>query len=106
MLASLSIVFTQMADDSSVLSGPEQEQVADALEEDAEVMRNTQLEEQLVDQPEDVRAEIVEINTDARPRALQIALLVPLMAGLLWLLTSFWMARIPEPEPAAVAATT
>ena len=103
MLATLSIVFTDMANDSAVLAPAEQERVADALEDDAEVLSNTQLEELLVDQPEDVRAEIVRINTDARPRALQVALLVPLLAGLIGLLNSFRMVRLPDPERASSA---
>ena len=40
----------------------------DALEDDAELMTNTQLEEQLAGQPADVRAEIIRINTDAAAR--------------------------------------
>ena len=40
-------------------------------------MTNTQLEELLADEPQDVQDEIIRINTDARPRALQVALLVP-----------------------------
>ena len=44
MLATLSFVFTDMADDSDVLAPAQQEQVADALEDDAEMMSNTQLE--------------------------------------------------------------
>ena len=43
MLATLSIAFTQMAEDSTVLPPAAQEQVANALEDDAEVMSNTQL---------------------------------------------------------------
>jgi hypothetical protein len=104
MLATLSFAFTHMAEDSTVLKPAQQEQVADALEEDAEVMSNTQLEKQLGGQPQAVRDEIIEINTDARPRALQVALLVPLVAGLLGLLTSFRMARLPDPEPSDAAA--
>jgi hypothetical protein len=38
-----------------------------------------------------------------RPRALQVALLVPILAGLLGLLNSFRMLRIPEPKPSAAA---
>ena len=87
MLAALSIIFTDLASDSPVLAPAEQERVADALEDDAEVMSNTRLEELLAGQPEDVKAEIIEINTDARPRALQVALLVPLLAGLIGLST-------------------
>ena len=67
MLATLSFTFTNMAEDSACCRPAEQEQVADALEDDAEIMSNTQLEELLADQPEDVQDEIVRINTDARP---------------------------------------
>jgi hypothetical protein len=66
-------------------------------------MTNTQLEKQLAGQPADVQDEIVDINTDARPRALQVALLVPTIAALLGLLNSFRMLREPEPTPSAAA---
>jgi MFS family permease len=98
MLATLSIVFTDFANDSAVLNPAQQDRVADRLQEDAQVLSNTQLEELLAGQPPAVREEIVDINTDARPRALQVALLVPLLAGLLGLGTSFRMARLPQPS--------
>jgi hypothetical protein len=97
MLATLSFTFTQMADNSKVLSPEQQTQVANALEEDAEFMTNTQLEEVLAGQPDDVRAEILRINDDARPISLQIALLIPLIAALLGLINSFWMMKLPDP---------
>ena len=75
MLASLSFAFTSLSESSSVLAPAEQQQVAAALENDAEVMSNTQLEEQLAGQPPETKAEIIRINTEARPLALQIALL-------------------------------
>ena len=103
MLATLSITFTDMAKNSAVLSPTEQQQVATALEDDAEVMSNTALEELLVGQPADVQAEIIRINTEARPFALQVALLVPLLAGLLGLITSFRMMRLPDPTPSGAA---
>ena len=103
MLASLSLIFTDMAESSDVLAPAQQQQVAEALERDAEVMTNTQLEQLLAGQPPDIREEIVRINTDARPRALQIALLIPLVGALLGLLTSFRMTRLPDPEPSAAA---
>ena len=53
MLATLSIAFTDMAENSTVLPPAEQQQVADVLEDNAEVMTNTQLAELLVDQPPD-----------------------------------------------------
>ena len=103
MLATLSIAFTQAAQDSKVLPAAEQEQVAQALEDDAEVMSNTKLEEQLVGQPPEIRAEIIRINTDVRPLALQVALLVPILAGLLGLVNGFRMMRRPDPTPSAAA---
>jgi len=99
MLATLSFLFTDMAEDSTVLSPEQQQQVATALEDDAQVMSNTHLEEQLAGQPQETRDEIVRINTDARPRALQVALLVPLIAGAIGLLLSFRMVRLPDIQP-------
>ena len=103
LLASLSLLFTEFAESSDVLSPAEQERVADVLEEDAEVMTNTQLEQLLVGQPPDVQEEIIDINTDARPIALQIALLVPFFAALLGLINGFRMTRLADPEPSAAA---
>jgi len=101
MLATLSFSFTHMADSSAVLAPSEQEQVARTLEHDAEVMRNTQLQKQLADQPPATQAEILRINTDARHIALQVALLVPLVAALIGLFDAFRMVRIPEPAPSS-----
>ena len=67
LLAALSIAFTDMAENSAVLSPAEQQRVSQALEDDAEVMSNTALEELLVGEPEATQAEIIRINTDARP---------------------------------------
>ena len=47
------------------------------------------------------RHEILDINTDARDRSLQVALLVPMLAGLLGVLDAFRMRRLPDPEPSA-----
>jgi hypothetical protein len=99
MLASLSLLFTSAANDSEVLPSGDKEQVAQALEEDAQVMSNTALTEQLAGQPEDVRAEVVRINTEVRPRALQVALMIPFLAALAGLVLSFRMSRIPVVTP-------
>ncbi len=97
MLATLSIAFTHMAQNSTVLDATQQQQVSTALEHDAEIMSNTALAEQLAGQPKDVQAEVIRINTEARPLALQVALLVPILAGLMGLLTSLRMMRLPDP---------
>jgi len=99
MLAALSTAFTTMSDSSEVLSPTQQDQVSSALKDDAELMTNTQLEEQLAGQPAAVQDEIIRINTEARPLALQIALLIPLLAGLGGLANSFRMRRQPDPAP-------
>jgi EmrB/QacA subfamily drug resistance transporter len=99
MLATLSLSFTSMANASTVLSPAEQQQVAHALETDAQIMSNTQLDQQLAKHPEKVQDEIIRINTNARPLALQIALLIPILAGALGLLNSFRMIRLPDPAP-------
>ena len=103
MLATLSIAFTQKAEDSTVLPPAAQHRVAQALEDDAEVLSNTKLEQQLAGQPPEIRDEIIRINTDTRPLALQVALLVPILAGLLGLLNGFRMVRRPDPVASAAA---
>ncbi len=97
MLATLAFSFTYLAEQSVVLTPEQQQVVADALEHDAEVMTNTDLALLLVDQPPDVQAEIIRINTEARPFALQVALLIPIIASLLGLLDSFRMMGAPDP---------
>lgn len=101
MLAALALTFNNMAQSSLVLSPEQQDQVAAALEDDAQIMSDTQLAEVLAGQPADVQAEILRINTEARYFALQIALLVPLIAALLGFLNSFRMVRMPDPEPSS-----
>jgi EmrB/QacA subfamily drug resistance transporter len=103
MLATLSIAFTNEAEASKVLPQADQQRVADALDDDAEVMSNTQLEGLLADEPADIQDEIVSINTDARHLALQVALLIPLLAGLVGLFNSFRMVRLPDQAPAGAA---
>jgi MFS family permease len=103
LLAALSIAFTNKSDASDVLPAGDKERVAQVLEDDAEVMSDKGLEEQLANQPPEIREEIVDINEEARPQALQVALLVPLLAALLGLFYSFRMMRLPDPEPTAAA---
>jgi EmrB/QacA subfamily drug resistance transporter len=102
MLGTLAFSFTNQAEASTVLDPAQQQAVADALEHDAEVMTNTDLEALLVSQPPAVQAEIIRINTEARPFALQVALLIPIFASLLGLLNSFRMIRQPDPVSAGL----
>jgi EmrB/QacA subfamily drug resistance transporter len=99
MLAVLSIAFTNRSDASDVLPAADKARVAEVLEDDAQIMSTTQLEELLAEQPPEIRDEIVAINEDVRPLALQVALLIPLISGLLGLANSFRMVRLPDPRP-------
>jgi EmrB/QacA subfamily drug resistance transporter len=101
MLATLSVTFGSMTQASTVIPPADQAHVAQVLEDDAEIMSNTALTTQLAGQPQDVQDEIIRINTEARPIALQVALLVPVLAGVLGLLNSFRMIRLPDVKPSA-----
>ena len=101
MLGSLAFTFTSMANASTVLPPDEKAQVAAVLDESAQVMSNTQLDELIVSQPPEIEAEIIRINTEARPLSLQIALLVPLVSALLGLLVSLRMVRVGDIKPKA-----
>ena len=100
MLAALSLSFTDQTEASKIIPADDQEQIAQTLEDDAQIMSNTQIEELLVDEPADVRAEILRINSHARDLSLQIALLVSVLASLIGLVNSFRMMRLPDITPA------
>ena len=99
MLATLSIAFTDKSDSSNVLPPADKEHIADVLEDDAQVMSDARLQEQLADEPEEIQDEILSINDDARSLSLQVALLIPLLAALIGLFNSFRMMRLPDPVP-------
>ena len=101
MLAFLAFSFTNQVNDSKVIPPAQQQQISDHLEHDAEVMSNAQLAPLLKSEPEDVQAEILRINKQARDRSLQVALLVPLLAGLIGIFNAFRMRRLPDPVTAA-----
>ena len=101
MLASLSLIFTHLTNQSTVIPPDQKAHVASTLEHDAEVMSNTALQQQIADEPQAVQDEIIRINTKARPRSLQIALLIPLLAALVGLFRAFGMIRLPDPKPSA-----
>jgi EmrB/QacA subfamily drug resistance transporter len=101
LLATLSIAFTDLAESSAVLPPEDQQQVAEVLERDAEVMSNTALEQRLAGESPETQDEIIRINTEARHVALRVALLIPILAALLGLLNAFRMARLRDPAPSA-----
>jgi MFS family permease len=103
LLATLSLSFNHQAAASTVLRPAQQQEIAKTLAHDAQVMSNTQLDAQLKLERPAVKAEVIRINTRARHRALQVALLVPLIAALLGLAVSFRMLRQPDPVASEAA---
>jgi EmrB/QacA subfamily drug resistance transporter len=103
LLASLSFNFVNQVDSSDVIPPADQEVIADALEDNAQLVSTTDLEELLAEQPEEIRQEIIDINTAAGDRALQAAMLVPIIACLLGLVSSFRMMKLPDFKPSEAA---
>jgi MFS family permease len=101
LLAVLSLNFTNMTEASPVIPADQQQQIAEKLDEDAEVTSSAKLEQLLAEEPKAVRDEVLSINADATNRSLQVALLVPILAGLIGLFNSFRMMRLREVEPRA-----
>lgn len=100
MLAALASAFTALSDASPVLSAEQKTEVSNVLEEDAQLMSNSGLEELLADEPEAAAAEVVRINSDAAPFALQVALAVPIVAALGGIANAVRMRRLPDPDSA------
>jgi EmrB/QacA subfamily drug resistance transporter len=101
MLWALALSFTNLTYSSSVIPAAQQHQIAAEMETDAEVMSNTQLQHQISSEPQNVQKAVLDINTEARNRSLQFALLVPTIAGLLGFANAFRMRRLPDIKPAA-----
>ena len=99
--AALSLSFTNKTDASTVIPNDQQQQIADTLEDNAQVMTDTQLAKLLTDEPEDIQVEILRINSEARDFSLQVALLVPIIASLVGLINVFRMRRLPDITPPA-----
>jgi EmrB/QacA subfamily drug resistance transporter len=106
MLATLAWSFTSLANASTVLTAEQQQQVAAVLEEDAELMSNSGLAELLADEPPGAAAEVIRINTEARHIALQVALLIPILAGVIGAVNGLRMRRLPDPVASGSAEGT
>ncbi len=106
MLWALALSFTNMTEASEAIPADQQEEIAQTLEDDAQVMSNSALDALIEGEPEAVEAEVLRINADARDLSLQIALLVPVLAALLGLLNSFRMMRLPDVAPSAAGEGT
>jgi MFS family permease len=99
LLATLSLTFINMVEASDVIPPADQELIASVLQDNAQIVSTTQLEELLADQPDEIQQEIIRINTDAGNLSLQVAMLVPIVACLLGFINSFRMMRLPDISP-------
>ncbi len=103
MLAALSFSFTNLSNKSPIIPAAQKQQIADHMETSAEVVSNSQLQTDISDQPQDVQAEVLAINKTATHRALQVALLVPLIAAAIGAMNAFKMESLPDIKPKAGA---
>lgn len=99
LLAALSFSFSNLTNASSVIPDEQKKQISASLEESAEVVSNSQLQQTIADEPAPVQAEVLGINETATHRALQVALLVPIVAALIGTVNAFRMDRLPEIKP-------
>jgi MFS family permease len=101
LLAALSFSFVNMTESSDVIPPADQEIIAESLQDNAQLVSETQLEALLAEQPDVISNEIIRINTDAGNLALQVAMLVPIIACALGFANSFRMMRLPDFTPSA-----
>lgn len=105
MLAVLAFSFTHLTKQSTVIPQAQQQQISSTLETDAEIMSDSKLQSQLADQPSEIQSAVLEINDQARDRALQVALLVPVIAGAIGIINAVRMTKLPDLKPSAAAET-
>jgi hypothetical protein len=94
--------FNHQTQAGTTIPPAQQQVISTRLEHDAEVMSNTQLQRQTADEPNSVQQAVLAINSRARNRSLQIALLIPVLASLLGFANAFRMLRLPDITPSAV----
>lgn len=101
MLATLSLSFTALTNASTVIPDSQKQTIATALEQNAEIVSDTQLQAIIADEPPAVQADILAINDKARALSLQVAMLIPVLACLLGLINAFRMVKLPDIEPSS-----
>jgi len=101
MLAVMAFSFTALTDASTVIPDNQKQTIATAMEDNAQIVSDTQLQQLVAAEPPPVQSEIVAINDQARSLSLQVAMLVPVLACLLGFINAFRMVRLPDIEPSA-----
>jgi MFS family permease len=101
MLAVLAFSFTNLTNESTLIPSTSKQQISTTMEDDAQVMSDSQLNTVISAEPPAVKDEILHINSEARSRSLQVALLIPVLAGVVGVFNSFRMMRLPDIKPSA-----
>lgn len=101
MLATLAFSFNNLTTKSAIIPDAEKNQIYTTLEDNAQILSDTQLQEQISTQPSEIQDEVLKINNESRNRSLQAALLIPLLAGIVGSIISFKMVKLPEIEPSS-----
>lgn len=105
LLATLSFSFTNLTNASNLIPPNQKQQISQQLETNAEVVSNSQLQSSISSQPQNVQNEVLKINKTATHRALQVALLIPLLASVIGFINGFRMEALPDIKPSSAVET-
>jgi MFS family permease len=94
---------TDLTEESTVLAPSDKDRIAAALEEDVSAISDDQVRTILEGQPQEVVDEVVRINSEARDRALGLALLTVAVIGLIGLGAALLLPpdKRPSSDPAS-----
>lgn len=96
LLAVLSFNLVNLTNTSTVIPSAQKDQITTSLKKSTEVVSNAQLQAEISNQPQSIQQEALRINETAIHRALQVALIVPLIAATIGLLNSIRMEKIAK----------
>ncbi len=98
LITMLGIGIQSYLPESKVLTLEQQDQIAEAVKEDVEVVSNTELEAKLESQPEEIKDEVIWINTEANKDAFGITLFSAGIVSLLGLCVALLLPRVTLEE--------
>lgn len=97
LVSTLIVGVTSRAEESTVLSEPEQVELSAAMEEQVSALSDTQVEEALAGRPQEVVDEVTRINRESRNEALGYALIAVAVAGMIGLGAALLLPREAAP---------
>ena len=94
LITALGVGIQSYLPESKVLTPGQQDQIAEAVKEDVEIVSNTELEVKLEGQPEEIKDEVIWINTEANKDAFGITLFSAGIISLLGLCIALLLPRV------------